>query len=103
MSAYSANDFDQAIAYLNVNTPGQEEYDMALPLVEQLAIGNREVVVQELAALQQQNITPIQEAILQPVAAVAGDTEVAVSYMVGAATRWACGYRSPGPISMIRQ
>lgn len=83
MSAYSANDFDQAIAYLNVNTPGQEEYDMALPLVEQLAIGNREVVVQELAALQQQNITPIQEAILQPVAAVAGDTEVAVSYMVG--------------------
>jgi tetratricopeptide (TPR) repeat protein len=81
VSAYAQGDLASAIALLNVNEPGQEEYDMALPLVEQLVAGERDAVIEQLRSSRSGNITPIQQAILQPVAALTGDAELAVSYL----------------------
>lgn len=80
VAAYIDNDLELAISTLEVTSPGDEEFDVALPLVRQLAAGEVDNVVGQLREKRQQNVAPIEFAILGPVAALTGDAELAMSY-----------------------
>jgi TolB-like protein len=79
--AYADDNLDRAIAMLNMNSPGQPEYDIALPIVELLAAGETEEAIRRLRDIRESDAPPIVFAILQPVAALTGDTELSLSYM----------------------
>ena len=81
VAAYADENLDRAIATLQLNSPGQPEFDIALPLVELLAAGETEHVINQLWELQMSGASPIVFAILQPVAALTGDAELAMAYL----------------------